>query len=115
LDQTGNAYVTGISFAGPDPIGEEDYLTIKYNPAGVQQWTARYNEPVSEPDRATAIAVDKAGNSFVTGYSQGVGLDIATVKYNASETHNGWRDMMDLHIPVILPIPSHWTMPETFM
>jgi len=51
----------------------------------------------------------------VTGYSQGVGLDIATVKYNASETHNGWRDMMDLHIPVILPIPSHWTMPETFM
>ena len=86
LDQTGNAYVTGISFAGPDPIGEEDYLTIKYNPAGVQQWTARYNGPVSEPDRATAIAVDKAGNSFVTGYSQGVGLDIATVKYNASGT-----------------------------
>jgi len=86
LDQTGNAYVTGTSFAGRDPVGEEDYLTIKYNSAGVQQWTARYNGPVSEPDRATAIAVDKAGNSFVTGYSQGVGLDIATVKYNASGT-----------------------------
>ena len=86
LDQTGSVYITGTSFAGRDPIGEEDYLTIKYTPAGVQQWTARYNGPVSEPDRATAIAVDKAGNSFVTGYSQGVGLDIATVKYNASGT-----------------------------
>jgi hypothetical protein len=49
LDQTGNVYVTGTSFAGRDPIGEEDYLTIKYNSAGVQQWTARYNGPVSEP------------------------------------------------------------------
>ncbi len=86
LDQTGNIYVTGTSFAGRDPAGEEDYLTIKYNPAGVQQWTARYNGPVSEPDRATAIAVDKAGNSYVTGYSQGVGLDIATVKYNTNGT-----------------------------
>src|SRR6476659_416974 len=86
LDQTGNAYVTGTSFAGRDPIGEEDYLTIKYNPAGVQQWTARYNGPISEPDRATAIAVDKAGNSYVTGYSRGADLDIATVKYNTNGT-----------------------------
>jgi uncharacterized delta-60 repeat protein len=86
LDQTGNVYVTGTSFAGRDPVGEEDYLTIKYNSAGVQQWTARYNGPISEPDRATAIAVDKAGNSYVTGYSRGVDLDIATVKYNTNGT-----------------------------
>jgi uncharacterized delta-60 repeat protein len=86
FDQTGNVYVTGTSFAGRDPIGEEDYLTIKYNPAGVQQWTARYNGPISEPDRATAIAVDKTGNCFVTGYSRGVDLDIATVKYNTNGT-----------------------------
>jgi uncharacterized delta-60 repeat protein len=86
LDQAGNVYVTGSSFAGHDPLGEEDYLTIKYNAAGVQQWTARYNGPISEPDRATAIAVDKAGNCFVTGYSQGVDLDIATVKYNTNGT-----------------------------
>ena len=84
LDGTGNIYVTGTSFAGRDPIGEEDYLTIKYSPAGVQQWTARYNGPISEPDRATAIAVDKTGNCYVTGYSRGVDLDIATVKYNAN-------------------------------
>ena len=84
FDQGGNVYVTGTSFAGRDPIGEEDYLTIKYSPAGVQQWTARYNGPISEADRATAIAVDKSGNSYVTGYSRGVGLDIATVKYNAN-------------------------------
>src|SRR6478672_9092372 len=94
LDQTGNVYVTGTSFAGRDPIGEEDYLTIKYNSAGVQQWTARYNGPVSEPDRATAIVVDKTGNCFVTGYSRGVGLDIATVKYNANGTQQ-WVERYD--------------------
>jgi uncharacterized delta-60 repeat protein len=77
-------YVAGTSFAGADPIGEEDYVTIKYNGSGVQQWVARYNGPISEPDRATAIAVDASGNSYVTGYSQGVDLDFATVKYNAN-------------------------------
>jgi hypothetical protein len=82
LDASGNVYITGTSFAGKDPVGEEDYLTIKYNAAGVQLWTARYNGPASEPDRATGIAIDNSANVYVTGYSQGIGLDYATVKYN---------------------------------
>lgn len=77
-------YVTGTSFAGADPLGEQDYLTIKYNVAGLQQWTARYNGPISEPDHATAIAVDNSGNSYITGYSNGSGLDYATLKYNTN-------------------------------
>lgn len=86
LDAAGNIYVTGTSFAGADPIGENDYVTIKYNTSGVQQWVARYNGPASEPDYATGIAVDPAGNVYVTGYSQGSGLDYATVKYNTNGT-----------------------------
>jgi Beta-propeller repeat len=74
LDATGNIYVTGTSFAGADPLGEQDYLTIKYSPAGIQQWTARYNGPAGEPDLATGIAVDNSGNAFVTGYSEGWAL-----------------------------------------
>jgi uncharacterized delta-60 repeat protein len=84
LDGSGNCYVTGTSFAGRDPLGEQDYLTIKYNASGVQQWTARFNGPLSEPDRAVGIVVDPQGNSVVTGYSQGINLDYATVKYNSS-------------------------------
>jgi uncharacterized delta-60 repeat protein len=108
LDPSGNIYVTGTSFAGRDPIGEEDYLTIKYNPSGAQQWVARYNGPISEPDRATAIAVDKSGNSYVTGYSRGVGLDIATVKYNGSGSqvwvarHDGPAHSSDIAYAIVL-------------
>ena len=84
LDASNNIYVTGTSFAGADPLGEQDYLTIKYNSSGVQQWTARYNGPINEPDYATAIAVDNTGNAYVTGYSDGNQLDFATVKYNTN-------------------------------
>src|SRR5260221_9733919 len=84
LDPSGNIYVTGTSFAGKDPAGEDDYISIKYNTAGVQLWTARYNGPDSEPDRATDLAVDISGNVYVTGYATGIGLDFGTVKYNTN-------------------------------
>jgi len=84
LDPTGNIYVTGTSFAGKDPLGEQDYLTIKYNTGGSQLWTARYNGPASEPDHATDLAVDNSGNVYVTGYVRGTGLDYGTVKYNTN-------------------------------
>jgi uncharacterized delta-60 repeat protein len=82
VDAAGNVYVTGTSFAGKDPVGEEDYVTIKYNAAGSQQWLARYNGPASEPDCATGIAIDNSANVYITGYSQGIDLDYATIKYN---------------------------------
>src|SRR5262249_48332290 len=56
LDPSGNVYVTGTSFAGRDPLGEQDYFTIKYDNNGNQLWSQRYNGPDSEPDRATDLA-----------------------------------------------------------
>ncbi len=84
LDLSGNVYVTGYSAAGP---GEAyDYATIKYDVSGVQQWVARYNGPASSYDAATAIAVDAAGNVYVTGRSDSLGgyPDYTTIKYNSS-------------------------------
>ncbi len=83
VDDDGNVYVTGYSVGlGTEP----DYLTIKYNSSGEEQWVARYNGPGNVVDKAGRIAVDDSGNVYVTGYSVGSGTesDYATVKYNSS-------------------------------
>src|SRR6266550_1380771 len=81
VDDSGNVYVTGESW---DPGTKTDYATIKYNPAGQQQWVTRYNGPGNDDDGATAIATDNSGNVYVTGFSVGSGVDYdyATIKYN---------------------------------
>jgi hypothetical protein len=77
-DAGGNVYVTGYS----EGVGtEEDYLTIKYDPAGSELWVARYNGPGNDNDGARDLALDAAGNVYVTGYSAGSGM--TTIKYDA--------------------------------
>jgi len=87
IDPAGNIYVTG--FVDTDRT-DVDYITLKYSPAGQLLWERRYNGPGNDLDRARAIAVDVAGNVYVTGESDGgrghgtdrlSGLDIATIKY----------------------------------
>jgi hypothetical protein len=77
VDKAGNAYVTGTSYTC---LGY-DYLTLKYNSAGQEQWVARYNGPEEHLDAAKAIAVDDAGSVYVTGESFD---SYATIKYNAA-------------------------------
>ncbi len=84
IDSSGNVYVTGSS--GDPYICTWDYVTVKYNPSGVEQWVARYNGPADDHDEAKAIVIDSSGNICVTGGSVGLstGWDYATVKYNPS-------------------------------
>ena len=83
VDLAGDVYVTGRS-QGSDT--DFDYYTIKYDNSGNLIWRARYNY-ADRVDEATAIAVDVAGNVFVTGRSEGTitGFDFATVKYEQYE------------------------------
>jgi len=87
VDNFGNVYVTGES-RHDTTSGSEDYLTIKYSSVGTQLWTARYNGPGNGLDMPTAMAVDKYGNVYVTGWSEGNGTnsDYATIKYNSAGT-----------------------------
>jgi len=84
VDANGNVYVTGSG----EVLGQStNYVTIKYDADGQQLWAARYNGSGGNyPDDANAIALDNAGNVYVTGRSEKPGHsgDYATIKYNAS-------------------------------
>ena len=72
-------YVTGTS-KGAD---WSDYATTKYDSDGNQLWVARYDGPAAGWDSPNAIAVDGAGNAYVTGSSYDNNRDYATIKYNS--------------------------------
>ena len=84
LDVAGNAYVTGWS-TGRD--GRAEFVTLKYDPEGVERWLVFYRVGFWGEDRAKAVAVDSEGNIFVTGQTQFfatgpiIHWNIATFKY----------------------------------
>ncbi|TKJ37622.1 hypothetical protein CEE37_14015 [candidate division LCP-89 bacterium B3_LCP] len=86
LDPSGNFCVTGISYGGA--ALSNDIATLVINPAGATVWVNRYDW-VGEDDGGEAVAVDPAGNVYVTGYSANFpGLfpdfDYATIMYSAT-------------------------------
>ncbi len=90
VDANGNVFVTGYSTTGDPTYGYPyDYATIKYSNSGVPLWTNYYGGPAGGADYATSIAVDSAGNVFVTGFLTDVpccpgSYTYATVAYSNS-------------------------------
>lgn len=82
LDASGNVYLTGGSL---DSLSGMDFTTVKYGADGQLLWVRRYDGPAGGLDEANAIALDGAGNVYVTGRSQGTttDMDYATVKYDS--------------------------------
>jgi hypothetical protein len=74
----GNVYVTGTA---ANSTGGNDWVTIKYNSAGAQQWLR--TQDGGGNDAAVAITTDDAGNVYVTGSSAG-GFYYMTAKYSAA-------------------------------
>jgi len=90
VDGRGDVIVTGFS-AGSGT--GNDYATVKYNgQTGQRLWVARYNGPANSGDGATALALDDAGNIYVTGSSSGLGTgqDYATIKYDGQSGQPIW-------------------------
>jgi hypothetical protein len=85
VDGSGNVFVTGTSCADQNDCA---YATVGYSNTGTPLWTNQYIGPGRDHE-ATAIAVDRNGNVFVTGYSLGDTTsyyDIATVAYSGNGT-----------------------------
>ncbi|MCO6499416.1 MAG: SBBP repeat-containing protein [Vicingus serpentipes] len=107
LDKNGNVYVTGYTASTG---GNYDYVTIKYNTSGAQQWVRTYNGTGNGFDEAYAIVVDTNSNVYITGGSDagGQGTNFVTIKYNTGGTqqwlssYNGSGNSIDAATQITL-------------
>ena len=83
IDASGNIYVTGDSDSDPTAFTNNDMLTVKYNAAGVFQWSARYNAISNNNDRSFGITLDNSGNVYIAGRTfNGNNDDFILIQYN---------------------------------
>ncbi|MBK7379141.1 MAG: SBBP repeat-containing protein [Ignavibacteriales bacterium] len=108
VDNFGNVYVTGSSNSAG--VGTEDYLAIKYNSAGSEEWTSRINGSGGSVDIAYALVIDSSGSIIITGGSvgSGSGYDYFTIKYSSAgdtlwtRRYNGPKNSKDIAYSIAL-------------
>ena len=82
FDRAGNVYISGTTHQGSTSF---DYLLVKYNSVGVEQWVRTYDGPLSSADYARRLAVTSTGDVVVVGDSGGlVTVNSAILKYDSS-------------------------------
>ncbi|HVD97385.1 MAG TPA: RHS repeat-associated core domain-containing protein [Cytophagaceae bacterium] len=105
LDNSENVYITGnvtghVTFGtlSATSAGSTDFLVLKYNSSGTEQWLKVQGG--TSADAGTGIAISGNGNVTITGYYQGTtrfgggltnitsagGQDIFILQYNSSGT-----------------------------
>jgi hypothetical protein len=97
VDDNGNVYVTGAESRG-DLAQGVNIWTRKYDPDGYEVWTSTYNSPNNMDDWGSGIAVDSAGNVYVTGHEARTDLgqeDIA-VDSSGNVYVTGYENRTDL-------------------
>ncbi|MBK9399688.1 MAG: SBBP repeat-containing protein [Bacteroidetes bacterium] len=92
VDANGNVYVAGYT----DPASaSKDWLVVKYNSAGVQQWADVLNGPGNGDDEALDITLDPNGNPTVCGYSYSAnasgGINLFVKQYTPAGA-TAWTD-----------------------
>ena len=78
-DVSGNIYVAGESTSLG--ITACDFVTLKFNAAGEQQWVAIYSGSFYNSQYIRGMAIDGEQNIYITGESNS---DYATIKYNTN-------------------------------
>jgi hypothetical protein len=112
LDQSGDCYVAGMTVTPDSGI---EYLIVKYGPGGDTLWSRRYGSGSNGDDEAYMIAVDSAGNAYVTGGD--AVPNVITLKYNPSGTqvwagsHPGWANGIALGNSGKVFVAGAWNSP----
>ena len=97
-DYAGNLLVGGFV---ETTHNDADFITLKYDPSGRLLWSKRYDGSGHDVDRLRCIAVDAAGDVYVSGESDNghgngstrlSGLDVVTIKYSADGKKVVWQD-----------------------
>lgn len=109
VDTNGNVIIALSSTTLPHNV---DFITVCYSPAGTQKWVTVYDGPAHAFDQPVDMAVDVAGNVFVTGLStlSGLNTDFATLRYDTNGTqvwaarYNGPANIEDSPVRVALDI-----------
>ncbi len=96
VDGSGNTYVTGYE---TDTNYTYNFVTIKYNPAGAQQWAQIYDGPGHFNDEPYDLKLDANSNVYVTGtqdtfYNSQPNEDMILMKYNSSGALQ-WKRIYD--------------------
>ncbi len=90
VDGSGNSFIAGNTGTASN---SDDYVVVKYNNAGTQQWTYTYNGTGSYIDRAYSI-FSNANGVYLTGRSApssgADSADVVTVKLNTSTGAQLW-------------------------
>jgi len=95
IDNLNNVYVAGATYGGL--ATENDYVTIKINSTGTQQWAMIVDGPLNDEDKAFDVLTDPNQNVYVTGRSMGAGgtaENMVTIKYDALGNLL-WQDTYD--------------------
>ena len=89
-DAAGNVYTGGTSLIVDDPTGNTDIVLFKTDVNGNRVWSRTFNGAGNYREGLRDMAVDEAGNTYLTGYTYYVdgenpalnSYDYVTLKYN---------------------------------
>lgn len=82
VSTNGDIYVAGTGDADASLQVNNNYLAVKFSAAGALLWANTFNGTGNSDDKAYSIALDNAGNAYITGKTwNGTDYDIQTIKY----------------------------------
>lgn len=96
VDSDNEIYITGNSFT---ITGKDDFYTARYASAnGAVVWEQIFDSGADNADIPHAVAVDRSGGLYVTGYTHKAATgddDFQTLKYNKTNGNQIWQQAQD--------------------